>query len=272
MLPLLLKASALVWMSRTPAVRRPYCAGNAPVIKARLPTMPVSMICPNAPTPSGSMMPLMRYCRLACSLRTCSSPLAAESCDTPGTCSSALSSGVLVPCGSASRACWFISYEPAPVAATMLRRAWSNASFLPATACASVCGGGAAGVSRRRLDTTCVRGRRGCSTGLGAVTSISGSAVAPAAAAGGVCAWTGSPRPQSSSEGRRRPALALRLATLIPIPSSATGFVIDEFGKCWPSMSDGPISAGPGGSAARDAAIRPATLNPSGSGDGGARG
>ena len=79
----------------------------------------------------------------------------------------------------------------------------------------------------------------------------------------------GSPRPQSSSEARRRPALALRIATLIPIPSSATGFVIDEFGKCWPSMSDGPISAGPGGSVAHDAAIRPATLNPSGSGDGG---
>ncbi|UGY17276.1 hypothetical protein HAP48_0007580 [Bradyrhizobium septentrionale] len=96
-------------MSSTPAVRRPYCAGSAPVNSAMLPTMPVSMIWPKAPTPSGSMMPLMRYCRLACSLRTCSSPLAAESCETPGACSSALSRVVLVPCGSDSRNCRLIS-------------------------------------------------------------------------------------------------------------------------------------------------------------------
>jgi len=37
-----LKASALVWMSSTPAVRWPYCAGSAPVSSARLPMMPVS--------------------------------------------------------------------------------------------------------------------------------------------------------------------------------------------------------------------------------------
>jgi hypothetical protein len=69
-----------------------------------LPISAVSKIWPKPPTPSGSAMPLMRYCRLACSLRTCSSPLAAESCDTPGACSNTLSSVALVPWGNASMA------------------------------------------------------------------------------------------------------------------------------------------------------------------------
>ena len=80
----------LVWMSTTPAVRRPYCAGSAPVISARLPTNLVSSTWPKPEMPSGRVMPLMRYCTLACSLRTWISPLAAESWVTPGACSSTL--------------------------------------------------------------------------------------------------------------------------------------------------------------------------------------
>jgi hypothetical protein len=66
----LLKASARVVMSSTPAVRRPYCAGKAPVISATLPTNAVSRKVPKPLTPSGSMMPFMRIWTFACSLRT----------------------------------------------------------------------------------------------------------------------------------------------------------------------------------------------------------
>ncbi len=49
---------------------------------------------------SGMMTPLMRYCRLAWSPRTCSWPK--ESCTTPGACRITSLSGVEVPSGSAS--------------------------------------------------------------------------------------------------------------------------------------------------------------------------
>ena len=56
--------------------------------------LPISAVSRNVPkpvTPSGSMMPLMRTCTLACSLRTWKLPLAAESCVTPGACRSIFS-------------------------------------------------------------------------------------------------------------------------------------------------------------------------------------
>ena len=66
---------------------------------------------------SGSRMPLMRKARLSrCSLRTWKFPCCAESCETPGNCSSTFSKGVLLPCGSASMASrlrWWAPCQPA---------------------------------------------------------------------------------------------------------------------------------------------------------------
>ncbi len=129
---------------RQPAVRRPNCAGSAPVISARLPTMPVSRIWPNEPTPSGSMMPLMRYCTLACSLRTCSSPDAAESWVTPGACNSTLSSGAFValrqrsgfsPASSRKARC-----QPAPTRFGATHQRNHSAARRPALRSAAVAG------------------------------------------------------------------------------------------------------------------------------------
>ena len=69
-LPVLLKASLRVQISSTPEVRRPNCGGSAPVISDMFPIKAVSRKVPKPLTPSGSMMPLMRTCTLACSLRT----------------------------------------------------------------------------------------------------------------------------------------------------------------------------------------------------------
>src|SRR5207249_9839003 len=82
------KAPLLVWTCTRPAVRRPNSAGSAPVISstelAKRGLKPP--LWPNRLTPSGKAMPLMRYCTLACSLRTWSTPDCAESCVTPGAC------------------------------------------------------------------------------------------------------------------------------------------------------------------------------------------
>ena len=93
--------SLRVVMSTRPTVRMPYSAGSAPVTSDMLPIRAVSRTLPKPVTPSGSITPLMRNCTLAWSLRTWIEPLAAESCDTPGACSSTFSTGALVPCGSA---------------------------------------------------------------------------------------------------------------------------------------------------------------------------
>ena len=92
-----------------PAVRRPNCAGSAPVISAMLPAKLVSRTWPKPEMPSGNVMPLMRYCTLACSLRTWMSPLTALSCETPGACSNTELIGASVPCGRVSMKARFMS-------------------------------------------------------------------------------------------------------------------------------------------------------------------
>ncbi len=79
-----------------------------------VPIKPVSTTLLKPVTPSGSMTPLMRNCTLAWSLRTWSKPEAAESCDTPGACSSTFSTGALLPCGSTSMVSWLIVSEVVP--------------------------------------------------------------------------------------------------------------------------------------------------------------
>ncbi len=101
-------------MSTRPIVRKPYSAGSAPVTSDILPINAVSRMLPKPVTPSGSITPLMRNCTLAWSLRTWIAPLEAESCDTPGACSSTFSTGWLVPCGIASIVAWLIVSEVVP--------------------------------------------------------------------------------------------------------------------------------------------------------------
>src|SRR5713101_8480232 len=195
------------------------------------------------------MMPLIRYWILACSLRTCNSPLAAESCVTPGNCSSTLSRDALLPCGSASIAWWLIRYEVAPIGATIFWRTSSNLSFLPVTTWASVGGGGAAGVSRRCPVVTRVRGRRGGCARRGSMTSIFGSAVLPPPAGDAVCDIAAPPRPSSSDAELERRRVVLTESVIIPDPDKAAArfVVVYEFEKRLPSMCDGPISIYPGG-------------------------
>ena len=150
------RVAALVWISTTPEVRSPNCAGSAPVISARLPMNLLSRTWPKPEMPSGKVMPLMRYCTLPCSLRTWISPLAAESCVTPGACSSTLSIEPSLPCGRLSMNARFMSKLLAPKRGDRLSRAMSNCVFCPAsTALGS--GRGAAGA---------VAGRRSVGTGL----------------------------------------------------------------------------------------------------------
>ena len=87
----------LVWISTTPAVWKPYCAGSAPVISDMLSAKRDSIAWPNTDSPSGSSTPFKRYCTLACSPRRWIWPKL--SCATPGACSSTWFSGVLSPCG-----------------------------------------------------------------------------------------------------------------------------------------------------------------------------
>jgi hypothetical protein len=51
-------------------VVKPVLGGSAPVMSAILPMKFVSRNCANPEMPSGRMMPLMRNCTFACSLRT----------------------------------------------------------------------------------------------------------------------------------------------------------------------------------------------------------
>jgi len=82
--------------------------------------LPISAVSRNVPkplTPSGSMMPLMRTCTLACSLRTWKLPPAAESWVTPGNRSTIFSTVAFAPCGSASIALRLIVVGAVPVGA-----------------------------------------------------------------------------------------------------------------------------------------------------------
>src|SRR6516162_3368992 len=183
-------------MSTMPAVRRPYCAGSAPVIKLKLPTKLESRNWPNAPSPSGSRMPLMRYDTLACSLRTCRFPLAAESLVTPGSCRSTSVSGALVPCGSASMASRPSVVGAVPAGAKMLLRSASNRSVADCDGAdgadgtdgcavrAGVAGALAAGAGCT-VVAGCARGavRTGVGTG-GGVTVTGGMVTVPGDAGG----------------------------------------------------------------------------------------
>jgi hypothetical protein len=52
-----------VWMSTMPAVRYPYCAGNAPVRMLIWSAKRVSSAWPKPEIASGIWTPSMRYCR-----------------------------------------------------------------------------------------------------------------------------------------------------------------------------------------------------------------
>src|ERR1700694_5590803 len=137
----------------------------------------------------------------------------------------------------------------------MLRRASSNFSFLPATTCASVCGG-AAGVSRRLPVATRVLGRRGGCARRGSMTSIFGSAVVPLPAGAAVCDIAVPPRPSSSDAELERRRVVLTESVIIPDPEKAAArFVVNEFEKCLPSMWDGLISIYPCGTTPRMTAV-----------------
>ena len=56
--------------SMMPAVRSPYSAGSAPVIRLIEEISRGSSDCPKTLMPSGRMMPFRRYCRPLCSPRT----------------------------------------------------------------------------------------------------------------------------------------------------------------------------------------------------------
>ena len=126
---------------------------------------------PKPDMPSGKVMPLMRYCTLACSLRTWMSPLTMLSCETPGACSKhRVEWGIDAPCGSVSINARFMSKVLAPNRGDRLSRAVSNCVFWAArVALLSGCGDGAVVVGV--LD----RGRGGADRWLS--TTISGSAV-----------------------------------------------------------------------------------------------
>src|SRR5262249_6141282 len=150
------------------------------------PTKLVSRNWPNAPRPSGSRMPLIRYDTLACSLRTWRFPLAAESCETPGNCSSTLSTLALVPCGSASIASRLIVVGAVPSGAKMLPRALLSVCICPAKVLASLgCGCGAGGGGGVRVGVGvgaagCGGGRRGAGGGAGGgVTVTCGTSTVP---------------------------------------------------------------------------------------------
>src|ERR1700731_4958697 len=99
----------------------------------------------------------------------------------------------------------------------MLWRASSKLSFLPATTCASVGGGGAAGVSRRCPVVTRVWGRRGGCARRGWMTSIFGSAVVPLPAGAAVCDIAVPPRPSSSDAELERRRVLLATSVIVPI-------------------------------------------------------
>src|SRR6266566_4195793 len=102
----------------------------------------------------------------------------------------------------------------------MLCRASSNFSFWPATTCSWVCGGGAAGVSRRFPVTTRVLGRRGgCARCSGLTTVMLGRLVVPPPA---VCDVAVPPRPSSSDAELERRSVLLTKSVIVPILIKAT--------------------------------------------------
>src|ERR1700730_10314766 len=120
-------------------------------------------------------MPLIRYDTQACSLRTCRPPCWAESCVTPGSCSSTSLTVALVPCGSASMASRLSVLGAVPSGAKMLSRARSKVCVR-----SRVVGAGAAGAGAG-VDGTSVR----CG-GVGAVGAGSGGVAAGAGCRGAV--------------------------------------------------------------------------------------
>ncbi len=86
--------------SMIPAVRSPYSAGSAPVIRLIEEINRGSRDCPKTLIPSGRMIPLRRYCRPLCSPRTWNCPN--ESWVTSGACITTWLSSVLSPPGVAA--------------------------------------------------------------------------------------------------------------------------------------------------------------------------
>ena len=80
--------------------------------------------------PSGNSTSLMRYCRFACSPRTCKSPFAAESCATPGARRMTSLNGALAPCDKVSICSWLKVCAVAPRSGMIWSRALSS---LPTT-------------------------------------------------------------------------------------------------------------------------------------------
>ena len=99
-------------MSTTPAVRRPYCAGSAPVSSEIELANRGDRIWLNSASPSGNCTPSSRYCRLPWSPRTWTWPK--PSCTTPGARSSTWFSGAFSPCGVFWMAVRLKSYLVAP--------------------------------------------------------------------------------------------------------------------------------------------------------------
>ena len=85
-------------MSMMPAVRKPYCAGSAPVISDILLAYCVASALVNSDMPSGSCTPSRRYCRLPWSPRTWIWPKLSWA--TPGARSSTWFSGACSPSGT----------------------------------------------------------------------------------------------------------------------------------------------------------------------------
>src|SRR3974390_3248426 len=175
-------------MSTMPAVRRPYCAGRAPVIRLKLPRKLESRNCPNAAGPSGSRMPLMRYDTLACSLRTCRFPLAAESLVTPGSCRSTSVSGALVPCGSASMASRLSVVGAVPTGVKMVLRSASNLSVAD---CDGADGADGADGCAVRAGVAGAAGALAAGAGCTAVAGCARGAVRTGVGAGGAVTVTG---------------------------------------------------------------------------------
>ena len=99
-------------MSTTPAVRRPYCAGSAPVSSESELANRGDRTWLNSDSPSGNCTPSSRYCRLPWSPRTWTWPK--PSCTTPGARSSTWFSGAFSPCGVFWMAVRLKSYLVAP--------------------------------------------------------------------------------------------------------------------------------------------------------------
>ena len=99
-------------MSTTPAVRKPYCAGSAPVTSETWLANRACKVLAKPASPSGNCTPLMRYCTLRWSPRMNTLPNA--SCTTPGARSSTWFSPALSPWGIASMAWRLKSVRVAP--------------------------------------------------------------------------------------------------------------------------------------------------------------